>query len=147
MNSEEVIKYINTHFKNIVDDKIKAFERSVIKNYSFEETYKLKNPILRKHFIINAIEEFNNILALENKNFRLDFDEDTKKYFVRMDRDYFKKQGCISDDEKIRLNNLYKEKCELNQVIRENTDDEKSKMIPIVICKYFGYSLYEITVK
>ena len=70
MNSEEVIKYINTHFKNIVDDKIKALERSVIKNYSFEETYKLKNPILRKHFIINAIEEFNNILALENRNFR-----------------------------------------------------------------------------
>ena len=70
MNSEEVIKYINTHFKNIVDDKIKAFERYVIKNYSFEETYKLKNPILRKHFIINAIEEFNNILALENRNFR-----------------------------------------------------------------------------
>ena len=70
MNSEEVIKYINTHFKNIVDDKIKAFERSVIKNYSFEETYKLKNPILRKHFIINAIEEFNNILALEKRNFR-----------------------------------------------------------------------------
>ena len=70
MNSEEVIKYINTHFKNIVDDKIKAFGLSVIKNYSFEETYKLKNPILRKHFIINAIEEFNNILALENRNFR-----------------------------------------------------------------------------
>ena len=66
--NNEFCNIINTNFKNIVDDKIKAFERSVIKNYSFEE--KLKNPILRKHFIINAIEEFNNILALENKNFR-----------------------------------------------------------------------------
>ena len=64
-----------------------------------------------------------------------------------MDHDYFKKQGCISDDEKIRLNNLYKEKCELKQVIRENTDDKRLKMIPIVIHKYFGYPLFEITVK
>ena len=138
MNSEEIIKCINTHFKNIADDKIKAFEQSVIKNYNFEKIYKLKNPILRKHFIINAIEEFNNILALENKNFRVNFDEDTKKYFIRKDHDYFQKQGCISDDEKIRLSNLYKEKCELNRVIRENTDNKKLKMIPIVIHKYFG---------
>ena len=71
-------------------------------------------------------------------------DVDTRDYFIRIDHDCFKKQGCISDDEKIRLNNLYKEKCELNQVIRENTDDEKSKMIPIVICKYFGYSLLQL---
>ena len=70
MNSDQITKYIDTHFKNIVDDKIKAFEQSVIKNFNFEKIYKLKNPILRKHFIINAIEEFNNILALENRNFR-----------------------------------------------------------------------------
>ena len=67
MNSDKIFKYINTHFKNIVDEKIKAFEQSAITNYNFEKTYKLKNPILRKHFIINAIEEFNNKLALENK--------------------------------------------------------------------------------
>ena len=40
-------KYINTYSKNIVDDKIKAFEQSVIKNYNFEKTYELKNCILR----------------------------------------------------------------------------------------------------
>ena len=57
MNFEEIIKYIDTHFKNIVDNEIKAFEQSVIKNYNFEKIYKLKNPILRKQFIINSIEE------------------------------------------------------------------------------------------
>ena len=62
MNSEEIIKYIDTlkihwYFKNIVDNKIKAFEQSVITNYNFEKKYKFKNPILREHFIINAIEE------------------------------------------------------------------------------------------
>ena len=61
MNQEGIIKYVNSHFKNIVDDKVKVFEQSVIKNYNFEKTYELKNPILRKYFIINAIEEFNNI--------------------------------------------------------------------------------------
>ena len=78
---------------------------------------------MHKHFIINAIKEFNNTLALDYKNFTVDFDEHTKKYFIKIDHDYFKKQGCISDDEKIHLNNLYKEKCELNQIIKDNTNE------------------------
>ena len=55
MNSDQITKYIDTHFKKIVDDKIKAFEQPVMKNYNFEKTYELKNPILRKHFIINNL--------------------------------------------------------------------------------------------
>ena len=147
MNSDKITKYINTHFKNIVDNKIKTFEQSIIKNYSFEETYELKNPILRKHFLINAIEEFNNNLALENKNFRFEFDEDTCKYFIKVHDDYFKKQGYISNEKKINPLKLYKEKCELNEVIKENTKDNELKMIPFVIHKYFGYPLYEISVR
>ena len=53
MNSDRITKYIDTHFKRIVDGKINTFEQSVIKNYNFEKIYELKNPILRKHFIIN----------------------------------------------------------------------------------------------
>ena len=73
MDADKNIKYINNRFKNIVDKNIKAFEQSIIKNYNFEKTYKLKNPILRKHFIVNAIREFNNILTLENKDFIASF--------------------------------------------------------------------------
>ena len=58
-----------------------------------KKKYELKNPVLRKHFIINAIEEFNNNLALKNKNFRVDFDEDTYRYFIKLDHEYFTKQG------------------------------------------------------
>ena len=94
--------------KTFLIKKIKALEQSVIKNHDFEKTYKLKNPILCKHFIINAIEKFNNKLALENKNFRVDFDEDTHYYFIRIDFDFLKKQGCISDDNKINPSELYK---------------------------------------
>ena len=32
MNSDQITKYIDTYFKNIVDNKVKAFEQSVIKN-------------------------------------------------------------------------------------------------------------------
>ena len=74
MDTDQTIKYINICFNNIFDNKIKAFEQSVIKNQNFEKKYELKNPVLRKHFIINAIEEFNNNLALRNKNFRVDFE-------------------------------------------------------------------------
>ena len=80
MNSDQITKYID-----------KAFEQSVIKNFNFEKTYKLKDPILFKHFIINAIGEFNNKFALENKNFGVDFDEDTKEYFIKIDYDYLEK--------------------------------------------------------
>ena len=73
MDADKNIKYLNNRFKNIVDKNIKAFEQSIIKNYNFEKTYKLKNPILCKHFIVNAIEEFNNILTLENKDFIASF--------------------------------------------------------------------------
>ena len=73
MDADKNIKYINNRFKNIVDKNIKSFEQSIIKNYNFEKTYKLKNPVLRKHFIVNAIREFNNILTLENKDFIASF--------------------------------------------------------------------------
>ena len=69
MDADKNIKYINNRFKNIVDKNIKSFEQSIIKNYNFEKTYKLKNPILCKH----AIREFNNILTLENKDFIASF--------------------------------------------------------------------------
>ena len=53
MNSVQITKYIDNRLKKIVDDKMKAFEQSIMKNYNSEKTYELKNPILHKHFIIN----------------------------------------------------------------------------------------------
>ena len=47
MKSDQITKYIDIHFNNLVDSKIKGFEQSVIKNYNFEKTYKLKNPMFQ----------------------------------------------------------------------------------------------------
>ena len=46
-----------------------------------------------------------------------------------------------------RLINLYKEKCKLNQVIKENINENELRMISIAIHKYFRCPLYEVTVK
>ena len=35
MDADQTNKYITICFKNIVDNEIKAFEQSVIKNYNF----------------------------------------------------------------------------------------------------------------
>ena len=79
MNTDQSIKYINTHFNNIVNKKIKAFEQSIIKNYNFETIHELKNFVLCENFIINATENLNNKLTLENKKTRVDFDKNTYK--------------------------------------------------------------------
>ena len=65
----------------------------------------LKNVILRKHFIINAIGEFNN-------KSRVDFDEDTNEYFLEIDFDFSKNHECISYDEKINSFKMCKVKSE-----------------------------------
>ena len=38
MNSDQITEYINKCFKKIVHNKVKAFEKSVIKKYNFEQT-------------------------------------------------------------------------------------------------------------
>ena len=45
MNTVQSIKYIDTHFNNILNNKVKAFEQSVIKNYNFEKTYEPKKTL------------------------------------------------------------------------------------------------------
>ena len=38
MNSDQITKYLDALFKKIVDDKMKAFEQSVMKNQNFKKT-------------------------------------------------------------------------------------------------------------
>ena len=65
MNHECVIKYIESHFKNMLDDKIKSLEPAIRSN--LQKQYKLKNLILQEYCIINSIDEFNKLLTAEKK--------------------------------------------------------------------------------
>ena len=59
MNHNEIIKYIKTHFKNMVNEKIESIEHAIRTN--LKKTYRLQNPILHEYCIINTIEEFNRL--------------------------------------------------------------------------------------
>ena len=54
MNHNDVIKYIKSHFKNMLEDKIKSIEQAIRPNIKKE--YTLKNPMLHEYCIINSIE-------------------------------------------------------------------------------------------
>ena len=43
MDTDKTIKYIDICFENFVNNQIKAFELSVIKNFSFEKKIWTKN--------------------------------------------------------------------------------------------------------
>ena len=70
-------KSMTACFKTIADNKIKAFEQSLIKNYGFENIYISRNPLVIKHLLIIAIEELNNRLKLKKKKLRVDFNKST----------------------------------------------------------------------
>ena len=82
-------KSMTACFKTIADNKIKAFEQSLIKNYGFENIYISRNPLVIKHLLIIAIEELNNRLKLKKKKLRVDFNKSTYWHFIRIDYNYF----------------------------------------------------------
>ena len=77
MNHTEIIKYIKSQFKNVIDDKIEYLERYIrsslnklIKNQNI-----LKNPVLHEYFIIDSLKEFNKQLPAENNECIKDLEE------------------------------------------------------------------------
>ena len=69
MDDKQILKDIRTLIENSTNNKIKEYEQIIIKKYTFKETYKLKNRILRRHFLIRTIEEINRKLKKDNKKF------------------------------------------------------------------------------
>ena len=69
MDDKQILKDIRTLIENSTNNKIKEYEQIIIKKYTFKETYKLKNWILRRHFLIRTIEEINRKLKKDNKKF------------------------------------------------------------------------------
>lgn len=74
------MEYIVSMLEGIINKNFHAFEKSYTGNM-----YKLKNVILYKHFVINAMFELNDKLQKENKDYRVYFDNDTGEFFFNMD--------------------------------------------------------------
>ena len=85
MHHNEIIRYIKTHFKNMVDEKIKSFELAIRTN--LKKTNRVKYLILHDYCISNTIAEFNRLLSKENSVFFSEIDETIDKYMLTADND------------------------------------------------------------
>ena len=66
-----------------------------------DETYQLKDPLIRRDFIFNSFEELNTKLKKKKKDYRVDFNDDTHYYFDDQTYDYFKQHECILNNDSI----------------------------------------------
>ena len=126
MNHGDVIKYIKSHFKNMLEDKVKSIEQALRSN--IKKQCKLKNPILHEYCIINSIEEFNRLLSAENKEYMNeigDIDE-TDEYMLTVDNDYFNENIAIFNDIKMVPTRIEK----TDNLLRE--DDDEYKKLPTI---------------
>ena len=74
--------------------KIGEFEES-FKKYSNNKNYKLTNLLLKRHFLIKAVEEVNKELIEKKKMFRFDFSYDACLSFIIKPNFIGEKKGVI----------------------------------------------------
>ena len=146
MNHVDVIKYIKSHCKIMLEDKVKSNEHVIRSN--IKKQYKLKNPILHEYCIIHGIEEFNRLLSAENKEYMNEIG-DIDEYILTVDNNYFNENIAISDDIKIilirieKIDNQLGKDDENKELLPKDTND-KIKIISTEKNSYCGYPLYEI---
>ena len=141
-----IIKYIKSHCKIMLEDKVKSIEHVIRSN--IKKQYKLKNPILHEYCIIHGIEEFNRLLSAENKEYMNEIG-DIDEYILTVDNNYFNENIAISDDIKIilirieKIDNQLGKDDENKELLPKDTND-KIKIISTEKNSYCGYPLYEI---
>ena len=77
--------------------KNSEFEESVRK-FSNDKNYKLTNLLLKRQFLIKAVQEVNKELLKKKKVFRVDFSYDACLFFQKQTEFYRKREGCYNDD-------------------------------------------------
>ena len=96
MIQRDTIKYIKNYYKNIHDEEIIYMERTIAINLN--KKYKLKNPILHEHCIINTLERLNNILSVEKSEYASNTEDN---YILTLDNIYFTESILIDENERI----------------------------------------------
>ena len=155
MNHTKIIKYIKSHFKNILDENIKFYEQIIKNNYMkpianthTQKKYTLKNPLLYEDCIINSIEDLNRQLSSESQEYA----KETDQIIQYIDTNYFYSKIDITDG--IRILPIRMEKITTNNNdVSDNNDasdnqlkidtTNKINIISIEMNNYFGYILYE----
>ena len=94
------LKSIPTLIDEIKDKKHNDFEESVRK-FTTNKNYTLRNLLLKRHFLIKAVQKANKELIEKKKIFRVDFSYDACLFFYNQTKFYWKKEGYYNDDETI----------------------------------------------
>ena len=121
------VKSIPTLIDEIKDKKINDFEKSVRK-FSGEKNYELTNLLLKRHFLITAVQEVNKELIKKKKIFRVDFSFDACLFFYNQTEFYWKKEGCYNDDGTISKFKVNQDSYVLDLIIKKHTNNKKFRM-------------------
>ena len=94
MNYTKIIKYIKSHFKNILDENNKFHEQITKNNYIKhivniqKKQYTLKNPRIHERYIINSIEDLNRQISSESREYAQEIHQ-IIPYKLSLDNNYF----------------------------------------------------------
>ena len=128
MDDQQYLENITTLINDLLFIKVNEFEQTIIKNDKFNDLYELKNPIIQRHILIKTIEEINQQLKKDERQFTIDFDEDSHNFNKQNDY-YFRKGGCIADDDGLLYFKAYEVVYGLELLIKNNLDDKELKIM------------------
>ena len=94
------------------------------------DPYELNNRILHRKFLIKTFEEINQELKKNNRQFRIDFDNNASDYFHQQNYDYLKKEGCLTDNDGLLYFKTREELYALDLLIKNNTNNLELKLLP-----------------
>ena len=87
-----VVSIFDTRNKNI-KDFVNVYTTAV------DYTYKIDDPILLRHFLLETVEDINDDLIKNNKPYRVDFGYDMLAHFLNENDAYFEKKEFYDDDD------------------------------------------------
>ena len=89
MHDKQYLENIGTLTENSMINKVNEFEQSVMKNNKFIDSYELDNLIIHRNLLIKTFEEINKELKKDNRQFRIDFNNNIYSYFDKLSYNYF----------------------------------------------------------
>ena len=89
MDDKQYLENIGTLTENSMINKVNEFEQSVMKNNKSIDSYELDNLIIHRNLLIKTFEEINKELKKDNRQFRIDFNNNTYSYFDELSYNYF----------------------------------------------------------
>ena len=89
MDDKQYLENIGTLTENSMINKVNEFEQSVMKNNKSIDSYELDNLIIHRNLLIKTFEEINKELKKDNRQFRIDFNNNTYSYFDKLSYNYF----------------------------------------------------------